>query len=148
MSHVQPACVRTQCRQLLLEVDLPLPHVCALRLAGAGDGGYGRLGHSVQQDEHEPRQIDTFKGRMPVAPASLVSSALAAATNACPCTGDALSWPASCLQLASTPVLIVRSADAASQGTHLPSCMPGRWPAAAPAASAAWWGPSCARGAS
>ncbi len=39
----------------------------------AGDGGYGRLGHSVQQDEFRPRKIETFGGRMPLAEESIVS---------------------------------------------------------------------------
>eukprot|EP00201_Polytomella_parva_P011934 CAMPEP_0175059402 /NCGR_PEP_ID=MMETSP0052_2-20121109/12413_1 /TAXON_ID=51329 ORGANISM="Polytomella parva, Strain SAG 63-3" /NCGR_SAMPLE_ID=MMETSP0052_2 /ASSEMBLY_ACC=CAM_ASM_000194 /LENGTH=477 /DNA_ID=CAMNT_0016324949 /DNA_START=27 /DNA_END=1457 /DNA_ORIENTATION=- len=28
-----------------------------------GNGGYGRLGHKIQQDEFKPRRIDTFTGR-------------------------------------------------------------------------------------
>ncbi|GMH42697.1 hypothetical protein BSKO_10616 [Bryopsis sp. KO-2023] len=31
-----------------------------------GFGGYGRLGHKVQQDEHKPRPIETFLGRIRV----------------------------------------------------------------------------------
>lgn len=38
-----------------------------------GNGGYGRLGHTVQQDEFKPRKIETFSGRMPVAEDSIVA---------------------------------------------------------------------------
>ena len=43
-----------------------------MRVAAAGNGGYGRLGHNVQKDEFSPRQIETFTGRMPVDEASIV----------------------------------------------------------------------------
>ena len=39
---------------------------------GSGNGGYGRLGHSVQQDEFKPRKIETLTGRMPVQEGSIV----------------------------------------------------------------------------
>ena len=45
-----------------------------LGLHFAGDGGYGRLGHAVQQAEFKPRKIDTFAGRMTVDDNSIVSS--------------------------------------------------------------------------
>ena len=62
--------------QLLLQM-------CTLlkRSSGAGDGGYGRLGHSVQQDEMAPRQIETFRGRMPVDPHSVVRLCFAPRTQ-------------------------------------------------------------------
>ena len=62
----------------------PLPLGAHGSTAWAGDGGYGRLGHSVQQDEMEPRQIETFRGRMPVAPDSLVRSCRARVAAALP----------------------------------------------------------------
>ena len=31
-----------------------------------GNGGYGRLGHSVQKDEFTPKAVDALRGRMPV----------------------------------------------------------------------------------
>eukprot|EP01023_Acetabularia_acetabulum_P048796 TRINITY_DN5170_c1_g1_i2.p1 TRINITY_DN5170_c1_g1~~TRINITY_DN5170_c1_g1_i2.p1 ORF type:complete len:471 (-),score=95.20 TRINITY_DN5170_c1_g1_i2:71-1483(-) len=36
------------------------------RMYSWGFGGYGRLGHKIQQDEHAPRQIDTLTGRLTV----------------------------------------------------------------------------------
>lgn len=44
----------------------------------AGNGGYGRLGHSVQQDEFSPRQVETLKGRMPADPSGVVRPSLEA----------------------------------------------------------------------
>lgn len=32
-----------------------------------GNGGYGRLGHTVQKDEHAPRQVAQLTGRTPCA---------------------------------------------------------------------------------
>ena len=52
----------------------------------AGNGGYGRLGHSVQQDEFSPRQVDTLKGRMPADPSGVVRRAC------CPQGYVATSW--------------------------------------------------------
>lgn len=37
-----------------------------LALALSGNGGYGRLGHSVQKDEFTPKLVDALRGRMPV----------------------------------------------------------------------------------
>lgn len=39
----------------------------------AGNGGYGRLGHTQQKDEFSPKQVETLKGRMPVDPKSPVT---------------------------------------------------------------------------
>ena len=44
-----------------------------------GNGGYGRLGHSVQKDEFTPKLVDALRGRMPVDKQSPVSP---------PCTAD------------------------------------------------------------
>ncbi len=41
--------------------------------ACAGNGGYGRLGHSVQKDEFTPKLVDALRGRMPVDKNSPVS---------------------------------------------------------------------------
>lgn len=38
----------------------------------AGNGGYGRLGHEVQQDEFKPRQIQRMTGRTAADPKSIV----------------------------------------------------------------------------
>ena len=43
-------------------------------LVYAGFGGYGRLGHTVQQDEHKPKQIAVFD-RQPVDKNSIVGFA-------------------------------------------------------------------------
>lgn len=47
--------------------------------ACTGNGGYGRLGHSVQKDEFTPKAVDALRGRMPVDKESPVSS---------PCTAN------------------------------------------------------------
>lgn len=39
---------------------------------GAGNGGYGRLGHNIQQDEFTPKKVQALTGRMPVAHNSIV----------------------------------------------------------------------------
>ena len=45
---------------------------CALLCICAGNGGYGRLGHEVQQDEFKPRQLQKLIGRTAVDPKSIV----------------------------------------------------------------------------
>ena len=55
----------------LVRPDEVLPDTLR-RLYAAGNGGYGRLGHQVQQDEHKPRQISVFD-RAPVDKNSTVS---------------------------------------------------------------------------
>lgn len=64
------ACVYSCCQ--LHMVESTQMHSADIMLAAAGNGGYGRLGHTVQQDEFNPRQIDTFSGRMPVDENSIV----------------------------------------------------------------------------
>ena len=48
-------------------------HTLALTADGCaytwGNGGYGRLGHNVQQDEFSPRLVEGLTGRTPVDPA-------------------------------------------------------------------------------
>mmetsp|Transcript_6849 Transcript_6849/g.11673 ORF Transcript_6849/g.11673 Transcript_6849/m.11673 type:complete len:475 (-) Transcript_6849:559-1983(-) len=39
-----------------------------------GSGGYGRLGHKVQQDEKAPRRVEEFKGRITIPADSLVAA--------------------------------------------------------------------------
>ncbi|KAK9835229.1 hypothetical protein WJX81_007521 [Elliptochloris bilobata] len=67
-------------------------HSLALDDKGAaftwGNGGYGRLGHSVQQDEFSPRQVETLKGRMPADPSGVV--ACGAASSFCCIVGSQL----------------------------------------------------------
>lgn len=39
-----------------------------------GFGGYGRLGHKIQQDEHRPRLVETLAGRVTVPPNAVVAA--------------------------------------------------------------------------
>lgn len=39
-----------------------------------GFGGYGRLGHRVQQDEHRPRLVEALAGRVTVPPTAVVAA--------------------------------------------------------------------------
>ncbi|CAK0738461.1 hypothetical protein CVIRNUC_001046 [Coccomyxa viridis] len=56
-----------------------------------GNGGYGRLGHSVQKDEFTPKQVDALKGRMPVDKDS--PAACGATSSFCTMIGEQLvSW--------------------------------------------------------
>lgn len=70
-------------------------HVLALNDRGGaytwGNGGYGRLGHTVQKDEHSPRQVAGLTGRTPVA----LDSPCAAGTTASFCVmagGQLMAW--------------------------------------------------------
>ena len=38
-----------------------------------GNGGYGRLGHKVQQDEHSTKKVEGFTGRISVPADAIVS---------------------------------------------------------------------------
>ena len=50
--------------------------MAALLMTVAGNGGYGRLGHEVQQDEFKPKQIQRLTGRTAVDPNSIVRPTL------------------------------------------------------------------------
>ena len=39
-----------------------------------GNGGYGRLGHKVQQDEHSSKKVEGFTGRISVPADAVVSN--------------------------------------------------------------------------
>jgi len=57
-----------------------------------GNGNYGRLGHSVQQDEMKPRPIESFLGRVRVDPKDIVMAA-GGMTTFCTTVGGMLySW--------------------------------------------------------
>ena len=56
---------------------------------GAGNGGYGRLGHVKQEDSFKPKLIESFGQRAPVAP-HVVSSRLCTAHQASGYTSQAL----------------------------------------------------------
>ncbi len=58
-----------------------------------GNGGYGRLGHSVQQDEFTPKKVQQLTGRMPVAPNSIVRL-----PGPPPCPAPSLPLPAQKMQ--------------------------------------------------
>lgn len=58
-----------------------------------GFGGYGRLGHKVQQDEFKPRPIETFLGRIRVDKGEDLVIAAGGSSSFCTTTGGELySW--------------------------------------------------------
>lgn len=67
-------------------------HSLAIDDAGAaytwGNGGYGRLGHKVQQDEFSPRLIETLRGRQTALPNSVVAAG--GTSTFCQATGGQL----------------------------------------------------------
>ena len=95
----------TSCKQsILLVKTLPTymmaPHGMLMETLFPGNGGYGRLGHSVQKDEFTPKAVDALRGRMPVDKESPVSP---------PCRTHPLMQPLrqnrdSALQLSAAPI--------------------------------------------
>lgn len=65
-----PILVETLSGVTVTKVACGQNHTIAIDNQGAawtwGNGNYGKLGHKVQQDEHKPRLIEAFKGRMSV----------------------------------------------------------------------------------
>ncbi|KAK9816923.1 hypothetical protein WJX72_007117 [[Myrmecia] bisecta] len=87
-----PALIKALADVTVTSVACGTNHTLALDNAGAaytwGNGGYGRLGHSVQQDEFKPRQLDTFRGRILVSPHSI--AACGTTSSFCNGTGEQL----------------------------------------------------------
>lgn len=73
-----PVFVDTLAKRRVIAVACGHNHTLAVDSDGIafswGFGGYGRLGHKVQQDEHKPRPIESFLGRVRVEKDGLVVS--------------------------------------------------------------------------
>mmetsp|Transcript_24918 Transcript_24918/g.73686 ORF Transcript_24918/g.73686 Transcript_24918/m.73686 type:complete len:462 (-) Transcript_24918:861-2246(-) len=71
-------------------------HSIAVDTEGAcyswGNGGYGRLGHRVQQDEMEPRKLEDFKGRVSVPPNAIIGAGSTSSFATTAPTGQMYSW--------------------------------------------------------
>lgn len=73
-----PIFIETLAKRRIIAVSCGHNHTLAVDSDGIafswGFGGYGRLGHKVQQDEHKPRPIESFLGRVRVEKDGLVVS--------------------------------------------------------------------------
>lgn len=98
-------------RECMVVLDCLVRRRCAEAHVLLGNGGYGRLGHTVQKDEFTPKAVDALRGRMPVDKESPVS----------------LSWASFTILIGSAVAFSVQCSfyfcDTCSQKPHKRSCI-------------------------
>ncbi|MEW5307892.1 MAG: hypothetical protein WDW38_007738 [Sanguina aurantia] len=73
-----PRSIATLAERTITRVTCGQNHSIAVDSEGGvytwGNGGYGRLGHKVQQEEHKPRRIEFFAGRYTAPSSSIITA--------------------------------------------------------------------------